>query len=543
MAFVRDLDNLVPIMTSNTAPSGYVASASSEYSATYAAYYAMNGVLPNYDAWITTSGTTTGWLRIQFPSPKIVNKYNIYPRIGYTAELDAPKDWTFQGSNNGTTWDTLDTQSNITGWDKTNANKKTFIFSNTTAYTYYRINIAANGGYGSYTAIGELELCATGQYASLIPTMTSNSAPSGYVASASSELVGDAYYAWKAADGVLSAGYSTWTTSPVGVTTGWWQIQFPVAKVVKCYSLQTQDLAGYENRGPRDFTFLGSDNGTEWTTLDSQSGITFFRSTANTFLINNNIAYKYYRLNVTANNGGNILAIGELRMFGYGKPVHRWKLTEDANDSGAGTAVNLTNNGSVTFSADGASFNAGTKFLSGTLPVSGTGTWSAWLKPSTFAQSGFALCRANGVGGEWQTLGSATTNSAFGGSFNPTIARANNTFNSTYFPPNQLVLAAFVFTTTTLKSYIGAVEVSSVSYTPSTISTSFAIGTYGGGNYDSPNWNWQGNVCDARIYDYALTASEISALVAAGPNPIAIIPNRIWKYYPNVLLSTSIGYK
>ena len=133
------------------------------------------------------------------------------------------------------------------------------------------------------------------------------------------------------------------------------------------------------------------------------------------------------------------------------------------------------------------------------------------------------MCRTGYAGGNWQNIGSATTNSAFGGSFNPANGRANNTFNSTYFPANQLVLVTFTFTPTLLESYIGATKISSVNYTPSTIGTSFAIGTYGGGNYESPNWNWQGYVCDARIYDYPLSASEVSQLAAAGPNPSGML--------------------
>ncbi|MCC3379536.1 hypothetical protein JO375_08435, partial [Paenibacillus sp. UY79] len=67
----------------------------------------------------------------------------------------APKDWTFEGSNDGVTWNVLDTQSNITGWvDNT---PKKFSFSNSNSYKNYRINITANNG-SQYLALSELEM-------------------------------------------------------------------------------------------------------------------------------------------------------------------------------------------------------------------------------------------------------------------------------------------------------------------------------------------------------------------------------------------------
>jgi len=48
----------------------------------------------------------------------------------------APKDFKFQGSNNNSTWDDLDTQTGLT-W--TSSETKTFNITNSTAYRYYRV--------------------------------------------------------------------------------------------------------------------------------------------------------------------------------------------------------------------------------------------------------------------------------------------------------------------------------------------------------------------------------------------------------------------
>lgn len=102
--------------------------------------------------WTTSSGNVAGWLRYQFGSALVLTRYDIRRRDTFTTRN--PKDWTFEGSNNGTSWTTLDTQTGIT-WG-TAGETKTFTFSNSTAYSYYRLNITANGGDASFTSVCEL---------------------------------------------------------------------------------------------------------------------------------------------------------------------------------------------------------------------------------------------------------------------------------------------------------------------------------------------------------------------------------------------------
>ncbi|OPH61665.1 hypothetical protein BC351_00015 [Paenibacillus ferrarius] len=148
-------DNLIPIMTSNTSPSG-VASASSAcvcgYSAAYTAFDGTYASTQSY-AW-TTTDNNAAWLKYEFSNPLAIAQYVIYPQ--YTASSRAPKNWTFEGSNDGTNWTVLDTQSNVTGW--ANSTPKNFVFSNTNKFKSYRINITANSGDASFLSIGELQM-------------------------------------------------------------------------------------------------------------------------------------------------------------------------------------------------------------------------------------------------------------------------------------------------------------------------------------------------------------------------------------------------
>ena len=96
------------------------------------------------------NGVYTGWLRYQFPSAKVVQRYemsvNAHPR-------GTALDWTFEGSNNGSTWTTLGTESGVyfRAYEK-----KSFAAVNSTAYAYYRVNISASVHYSTWFGIADL---------------------------------------------------------------------------------------------------------------------------------------------------------------------------------------------------------------------------------------------------------------------------------------------------------------------------------------------------------------------------------------------------
>jgi len=97
--------------------------------------------------------------------------------------------------------------------------------------------------------------------------------------------------------------------------TGWLRYDFGAgnAQTVKRYTVVSADVA---DRDPKTWTFQGSNDGSTWTTLDTQSNQAFVnRNHANVYNIGNTTAYRYYRIDVTANNGGTVLAIAELGLW------------------------------------------------------------------------------------------------------------------------------------------------------------------------------------------------------------------------------------
>lgn len=153
--------NLVPIMTSNTTPSGE-AYCSDEYDANYKAYFAFDGKKTQAETGIAYKREAVSrvngvinFIGYKFPEPKKVKAYRITVSTAYNnvnlIDPSAPIEWTFEGSNDSLDWTILDTQTNIS-WTRPFETKE-FIISNDKTFTHYRIKNASG-----YLSIGELEL-------------------------------------------------------------------------------------------------------------------------------------------------------------------------------------------------------------------------------------------------------------------------------------------------------------------------------------------------------------------------------------------------
>jgi hypothetical protein len=85
------------------------------------------------------------------------------------------------------------------------------------------------------------------------------------------------------------------------------------AQVVKRYTINCADVAA---RDPKNWNFRASQDGASWTTLNSQSNQSFAdRLRANTYDIGNTTAYRFYRLEITANNGDGAVTVAELGLW------------------------------------------------------------------------------------------------------------------------------------------------------------------------------------------------------------------------------------
>ncbi len=289
----------VPKLSSSN-QDGYEATASSQYNDGHAPFYAFDG--DSSTKW-ASSGTGTQWLQIKFPTATICNVAKITSRSdGYLNQ--APTEFEIQGSNDAENWNTLLSQSNVT-WSST-GETQTFAFQNNeTAYLYYRLVITADGG-GSDYSLGEFSLGTIkkeykrylNKYGNIVPTMTSDTTTG--------------------IDGIYRLSSSTEHSSHKriylfdkrfdtrfelsGETSGWIQVELPVAKFINVFSIGARS-DGWCVAAPRDYALLGSNDGITWTQLFSISNSnTFSASELRTHELTHNASYKFYRLNISNPN-------------------------------------------------------------------------------------------------------------------------------------------------------------------------------------------------------------------------------------------------
>lgn len=329
---MKNFKSKIPKMTSNNTPSG-IASASSELvtSSSYPAWKAFDKIDDTYP-W--ASSGRTGWLAYEFSSSVIIDKYTIVPNFTLN---QAPKNWTFEGSNDGVNWKVLDTQTNQVLW--TSGVSNTYVFKNINAYKKYRINVTENNG-NTYLSISELEMYETTLHkillssnsktysikdngyklVSVIPPLTSNTSSSG-IASASSVVVNGG--AWQAFDGVWNdASAADGWLSAYNAKSGWIQFDYSDKVQIRAYGLRTH--AYVIARNPKDWTFEGSNDGINWTILDTQLGFIASKWLRDRWyyfeLEDYSQCFSSYRLNILNNNGETYIAVGEMGMFESNNP-------------------------------------------------------------------------------------------------------------------------------------------------------------------------------------------------------------------------------
>lgn len=146
----------LPAMTSNTAPSGHVASASSAYSGQPAFLAFDQSTSFTYaNAWSSTTTNPGEWVARQTPSAIRVGSYAIRARNDSGAQIQNPSAWVFEGSNDGTTWAALDTQS---GQSWTAGERKAFTIPAASRGSYNRHRVRCTAGGSTVFTIVELEL-------------------------------------------------------------------------------------------------------------------------------------------------------------------------------------------------------------------------------------------------------------------------------------------------------------------------------------------------------------------------------------------------
>ena len=254
--------------------------------------------------WLTPSGTIDGWISYDFlgDAAYAINSYAI------TSANDAPdrdpKNWVLEGSNDdGANWTVVD-QREGESWNA-RYERRVFNFDNTDLYKMYRLNVSAVNDSTEGLQLSELEFLENG----ISRTTTSKISWSSQIHWGEGAV--------RAFDNKQVEGdHTKWLTAG-GQTTGWLQYQFLGGRAYALNGYTITSANDASDRNPKDWTFQGSHDGENWDILDTRTDEAwenFYE--LRSFEFDNNVAYSYYKLDITANNGSDsLLGFAELELL------------------------------------------------------------------------------------------------------------------------------------------------------------------------------------------------------------------------------------
>lgn len=138
------------------------------------------------------------------------------------------------------------------------------------------------------------------------PAMTANNAPSPFVAAASG-IFNASFDAWRAFNRNGSDGWAGLNNSPQWISMDFGNNN---SVLIDGYTL----ILPNNTTNPRNWTFEGSNDNVNWTILHTVSGSGIVASYS-VFSIGNITSYRYYRYNITLNNGGTQPNINEIELY------------------------------------------------------------------------------------------------------------------------------------------------------------------------------------------------------------------------------------
>lgn len=225
-----------------------------------------------------------------------------------------PRDWTIYGSNDGSTWDTVDTVSMQGGWSRGAVFQ--YECDSPGDYRYYKLKVTyawTNSSETVLNMLGEWEgyesvVDGYGPNGGHYPFLYANNATQMFVGgTASTNSQYDASYPPENAfDGRSDLEWH----AAGGVTSCWLQYTLATQKTLFKYTIQARGLNGAA-QSPKSWTIQGSNNGTDWTVLDTETDVTGWTNlSVKSFTVDNPGSYSMYRMDITE-TGGSTASIAE----------------------------------------------------------------------------------------------------------------------------------------------------------------------------------------------------------------------------------------
>lgn len=324
---------------------GYAFESSGVYNSQHAEWNAFDNSMTSAYPWAAPAGQSTAWLIIDYGSPLKIAGYGIGSRPNYAPQ--APRNWMFYGSHDKQNWELLDIKKFQPDWGPGEL-RKFSLDAEGKSFRYFKWDIS-NPLTGNQLGVQQFELYGFEYTAafeqrkanivvpykedlvsgigvfnenggSMVPypddltlPMTSNTS-NGYTLKASSNYTGSAdYNMYQAFNNV--AGSGKWSNGTSGGK-GWLAIDIVDPAIITSYLLEAPNV----NVGDmtKSWTFEGSEDGNTWFVLDSRTNEPAWKlNERRVYSITGQVpAYRWFRINSTANVGGGWLTIGEIEIYG-----------------------------------------------------------------------------------------------------------------------------------------------------------------------------------------------------------------------------------
>jgi mannosidase alpha-like ER degradation enhancer 2 len=239
------------------------------------------------------------WVQYSSPAPYIVTSYAI-TSANDSPERD-PNIWLLLASDDNISWDTLDVRENEEFPSR--FERKSYTFENAAAYSYFRFVITSYGS--GLLQLSELEIFGTPESGLPDPVDITN-----FGGSAAAQ-----YNDMSSASALIDNSFGTAYTTANASAWVQYKTEKPYTYNVTGYALAAAD--GLASNNPKDWVFKGSNDNLTWTNLDERTGQSLPAAPGLLkFEFPNGKKFRYYRLDISANNGGSALSIGELRIYG-----------------------------------------------------------------------------------------------------------------------------------------------------------------------------------------------------------------------------------
>lgn len=228
--------------------------------------------------------------------PAILSNYSI--AFGNNGTDVYPKSWTLEASNDGNTWEVLDSKSNQTAITSMQLTK--YSLSNTEAYSRYRIKMTDIQGDADTFRLSEWQL-----YGSLLSKEDITN-DGGTI----SAQYGTSENCTNLIDDKIDTKYQVKNQSQL-----WMQYKAASRYNLTSYSISSADTDLAST--PKSWNLYGSLNGNDWTLIDKQENQSFgeLKSTQ-IYSCMPESPYQYFKIEISENNGSADTQIAEWQLFG-----------------------------------------------------------------------------------------------------------------------------------------------------------------------------------------------------------------------------------